>query len=169
MKSCMISLMISQVADAEAALKMKIRPVNAFFKCYNFAYLSGLPREELHQFLVGLYGEYIVCFPPDTLGACASQSSSSAAQTRVSTNIWWAMTCSKEFGYASWIVYPRWIRRHRSLKWPPNMQPISTTIMLRGTQGNILLVIGSVSCSWTFLFCFATWLLQRWCAPHVIS
>ncbi len=56
----MISLMISQVAEAEAALKMKIRPVNAFFQCYNFAYLSGLPREELHQFLVGLYGEYIV-------------------------------------------------------------------------------------------------------------
>ncbi len=60
MISCMISLMISQVADAEAALKMKIRPVNAFFKCCNFAYLSALPREELHQFLVGLYGEYIV-------------------------------------------------------------------------------------------------------------
>ncbi len=38
MISCMISLMISQVADAEAALKMKIRPVNAFFKCYNCAY-----------------------------------------------------------------------------------------------------------------------------------
>jgi hypothetical protein len=53
-------LMISQVADAEAALKMKIRPVNAFFKCYNFAFLSALPREELHQFLVGLYREYIV-------------------------------------------------------------------------------------------------------------
>jgi hypothetical protein len=49
--------MISQVANAEAASKMKIRPVNAFFQCYNFAYLSGLPREELHQFLVGLYGE----------------------------------------------------------------------------------------------------------------
>ena len=52
--------MISQVAEAEAALKMKIRPDNAFFQCYNLAYLSGLPREELHQFLVGLYGEYIV-------------------------------------------------------------------------------------------------------------
>ena len=60
MISCMISLMISQVADAEAALKMKIHPVNAFFQCYNFAYLSGLPREELHQFLVCLYGKYIV-------------------------------------------------------------------------------------------------------------
>ena len=60
MISWMISLMISQVAEAEAALKMKIRPVNAFFQCYNFAYLSGLPREGLHHFLVGLYGEYIV-------------------------------------------------------------------------------------------------------------
>jgi hypothetical protein len=60
MISCMILLMISQVADAEAVLKMKIRPVNAFFQCYNFVYLPGSPREELHQFLVGLYGEYIV-------------------------------------------------------------------------------------------------------------
>ncbi len=58
----MILLMISQVADAEAVLKMKIRPVNAFFQCYNFVYLSesGSPREERHQFLVCLYGEYIV-------------------------------------------------------------------------------------------------------------
>jgi hypothetical protein len=60
MISLIISLMISQAVDAEAALKMEIRPVNAFFQCYTLAYLSGLPREELHQFLVGLYGEYIV-------------------------------------------------------------------------------------------------------------
>ncbi len=56
MISYMISFIISQVADAEAASKMKIRPVNAFFQCYNFANLFGLPREELHQFLVGLHG-----------------------------------------------------------------------------------------------------------------
>ena len=94
---------------------------------------------------------------------CESQSSSSAAETRVSTNIWWAMKCWKEFGYASGIVYLRWIRRHCSLKWPLSMPPISTTCMLTGTQENILLAIGFASCSWTFLFCFATWLLQRWC------
>ncbi len=50
MISCMISLMISQVADAEAALKMKIRPVNAFFKCYNFAYLFGVQESFFHPF-----------------------------------------------------------------------------------------------------------------------
>ncbi len=61
--SCMISLMISQVADAEAALKMKIHPVDALVQCYNFAYLSGLPREELRQ------------------------SSSSVAQTRVTRRV----------------------------------------------------------------------------------
>ena len=51
---------MSQVDDAEKALKMKIRLQNAFFSCYNYAFLAGLPREELHQFLIGLYGEYIV-------------------------------------------------------------------------------------------------------------
>ena len=60
MISHLISLFMGQVDDAEKALKMKIRPRNAFFSCYNYAFLAGLPREELHQFLVGLYGEYIV-------------------------------------------------------------------------------------------------------------
>ena len=43
--------------EAEKALKMKIRPRNAFLSCYKLEFLSALPREELHQFLVGLYGE----------------------------------------------------------------------------------------------------------------
>ena len=56
----MIYDMISQVTEAEKALKMKIRPINAFLKCYKLDFLSALPREELHQFLIGLYGEYII-------------------------------------------------------------------------------------------------------------
>jgi hypothetical protein len=48
--------------EAEKALKMKIRPMNAFLKCYNLEFLSALPREELHQFLITLlvYGEHII-------------------------------------------------------------------------------------------------------------
>ncbi len=65
---CMISFMIShlisymtlQVEDAEKALKMKIRPRNAFLSCYKLNFLAAMPREELHQFLIGLYCEYIV-------------------------------------------------------------------------------------------------------------
>ena len=64
----MISFMIShltshmnlQVDDAEKALKMKIRPKNAFLSCYKLNFLAAMPREELHQFLIGLYGEYII-------------------------------------------------------------------------------------------------------------
>ncbi len=43
------------------ALKTKIRPRNALL-CYNLEFLSALPREEpeLHQFLVGSYGECII-------------------------------------------------------------------------------------------------------------
>jgi hypothetical protein len=51
---------MSQVDDAEKELGMKIRPRNVFFSCYNFDFLAALPREELHQFLIGLYGEYII-------------------------------------------------------------------------------------------------------------
>jgi hypothetical protein len=62
MISNLISHMMSrwQVDEAEKALKMKIRPRNAFLSCYKFDFLAALPREELHQFLIGLYGEYII-------------------------------------------------------------------------------------------------------------
>jgi hypothetical protein len=60
MISHLISCLNSQVEEAEKELKMKIRPRNAFFSCYKFAFLAALPREELHQFLIGLYGEYII-------------------------------------------------------------------------------------------------------------
>ncbi len=51
---------VSQVDAAEKDLGMKIRPKNAFLSCFNFDFLAALPREELHQFLIGLYGEYII-------------------------------------------------------------------------------------------------------------
>ena len=56
----MISHMNLQVDDAEKALKMKIRLRNAFLSCYKLNFLAAMPREELHQFLIGLYGEYII-------------------------------------------------------------------------------------------------------------
>lgn len=48
------------MAAAEKELRMKIRPENAFFKLHNHNFLSCLPREELHQFLIGTYGEYVI-------------------------------------------------------------------------------------------------------------
>ena len=58
---------VSQVAEAEKALKMKIRPANAYFKLNNHRLHSYLPREELHQFLVGTYGEYVI--PPQCMSS----------------------------------------------------------------------------------------------------
>jgi hypothetical protein len=49
--------MILQVVEAENALKVKIQPRKAFLSCYKLEFLSSLPREELHPFFVGLYGE----------------------------------------------------------------------------------------------------------------
>ena len=39
---------------------MKIRPANAYFKLNNHKLHSYLPREKLHQFLIGTYGEYLI-------------------------------------------------------------------------------------------------------------
>jgi hypothetical protein len=72
--------MILQVEDAEKALKVKIKPRKAFLSCYKLEFLFSLPREELHQFLFGLYGEYII--PLAFQSIKTSQSSSSEPLTR---------------------------------------------------------------------------------------
>ena len=59
--------MISQVTEAEKALKMKIRPINAFLKCYKLDFLSALPTSVSYQFVWGVY--HPVCFPLDQIGA----------------------------------------------------------------------------------------------------
>lgn len=37
---------------------------NAFYKTLDFDFLQAMPREELHQFLIGVYGDNII---PSTL------------------------------------------------------------------------------------------------------
>jgi hypothetical protein len=49
-----------QVHDAESELKHKLRPINAFRQAPRFDYTQMAPREELHQFLIWLYGEHMV-------------------------------------------------------------------------------------------------------------
>ena len=53
-------LLCLQVKEAESTIKHKLQPENAFFKAIDFDHLQACPREELHQFLIGLYGEYIL-------------------------------------------------------------------------------------------------------------
>ena len=38
------------MGDVEKELKMKILPKNTYFKLHDHAFLSDMPREELHQF-----------------------------------------------------------------------------------------------------------------------
>jgi hypothetical protein len=46
----------------EAKLKGKIRPYNAYFKAKGFEerFFSKVPCKELHQFLLGVMGDYII-------------------------------------------------------------------------------------------------------------
>lgn len=48
------------MADLEKELKTKICPENAYFKAQGLDFFKAIPREELHQFLIGLYGDYII-------------------------------------------------------------------------------------------------------------
>lgn len=41
-------------------LKHKLRPENAYFKALNFDAILSAPKEELHQFLIGLYGDHLL-------------------------------------------------------------------------------------------------------------
>jgi len=41
-------------------LKHKLRPDNAYFKAQGFDAILSAPKEELHQLLIGLYGEHLL-------------------------------------------------------------------------------------------------------------
>ena len=47
-----------QVKDKEREIKHKLRPHNAFLRAKDLDLPASHPREELHQLLIGLYGEY---------------------------------------------------------------------------------------------------------------
>ena len=47
-----------QVEELEWLLKCKLRPRNAYLKATLFEFFMTCPSEELHQFLIGLYGNY---------------------------------------------------------------------------------------------------------------
>ena len=49
-----------QVRKLLQVLKHKLRPDNAYFKAIDFDVILSAPKEELHQILIGLYGEHLL-------------------------------------------------------------------------------------------------------------
>ena len=49
-----------QVEEAQRRLKHKLAPENAYFKALDFDHIANAPKEELHQFLIGVYGDHIL-------------------------------------------------------------------------------------------------------------
>jgi hypothetical protein len=49
-----------QVGRIEQKLKHKLRPENAYFNALEFDAILSAPKEELHQLLIGLYGEHLL-------------------------------------------------------------------------------------------------------------
>ncbi len=49
-----------QVKDAEHRLRHKLFPPNAWMKLTDFDVLTSRPKDELHQWFLGLYGEHII-------------------------------------------------------------------------------------------------------------
>ena len=50
----------SQVADAERMLKHKLYPISSVLKLKHCDSLQHAPKEELHQMLIGFYGEHVI-------------------------------------------------------------------------------------------------------------
>ena len=50
----------NQVEQLVRILKHKLRPNNAYFKAQDFDAILSAPKEELHQLLIGLYGEHLL-------------------------------------------------------------------------------------------------------------
>ena len=55
-----LKLCCLQVRAAETELRHKLFPPNAWIKILNFDVLTSCPKDELHQWFIGLYGEHIV-------------------------------------------------------------------------------------------------------------
>ena len=49
-----------QVHKMEAELRHKLFPPNAWMKVLHFNVLTSCPKDELHQWFIGLYGEHII-------------------------------------------------------------------------------------------------------------
>ena len=51
---------LPQVKDAEQRLRHKLFPPNSWMKLKGFNILASCPKDELHQWFLGLYGEHII-------------------------------------------------------------------------------------------------------------
>ena len=51
---------LQQVKEAESRLRHKLLPPNAWMRGHNFDILASCPKDELHQWFIGLYGEHII-------------------------------------------------------------------------------------------------------------
>jgi hypothetical protein len=58
-KYCII-MVCPQVHKMEAELGHKLFPPNALMKVLHFNVLTSCPKDELHQWFIGLYGEHII-------------------------------------------------------------------------------------------------------------
>ena len=51
---------LGQVKDAEQRLRHKLYPPNAWMKVSDFNVLTSCPKDKLHQWFIGFYGEHII-------------------------------------------------------------------------------------------------------------
>ena len=56
----MLNYPLGQVKEAEQHLRHKLFPPNAWMKVADFHVLTSCPKDELHQWFIGLYGEHII-------------------------------------------------------------------------------------------------------------
>ncbi len=89
-----------QVRAAEAELRHKLFPPNAWMKVLHFNVLTSCPKDELHQWFIGLYGEPLHTM--DHAGAAMFMRSKPGCGTLAGPSLEWV---------AFWSPRPKRIRR----------------------------------------------------------
>ena len=81
--------MYPRVHKMEADLRHKLFPPNAWMKVLHFNVLTSCPKDELHQWFIGLFGEHIIL--------AIDGPSSTATQRFCSDRIWlpWIRTATR--------------------------------------------------------------------------
>jgi hypothetical protein len=57
---CVLIMVCPQVHKMESELRHKLFPPNAWMKVLHFNVFTSCPKDELHQWFIGLYGEHII-------------------------------------------------------------------------------------------------------------
>ena len=156
---------MSQVEKMKRKLKHKLWPYNAYFKAKGLECPHACPLEELHPFLIGLYGDYVI---PSTLyeydkvlrrpDLVLSKPGSQITQFGQQQHAGWCVGTACH-------LYGRFVILNGTSYWTVCCS-LFMTCTWTNTRESIWLEIGSESFCWHLPFFFGTLPLKKWMACY---